>query len=145
MSTAGLPLAWSETITSPSFGALPELAVSPALSAIRVGEIDHPIEFNNGKHTVVVTDGFIDALPELAVSPALSAIRVGEIDHPIEFNNGKHTVVVTDGFIDFEDRPCFPTAVLVRLMEISEDVHNKKIGICEAGAAILTLTSSTEN
>ncbi|SAM04414.1 hypothetical protein [Absidia glauca] len=43
MSAAGLPLSWSQTITSPSFGALSELAVSPALSAVRVGEVDHPV------------------------------------------------------------------------------------------------------
>ncbi|SAM09812.1 hypothetical protein [Absidia glauca] len=43
MSTAGLPLSRSETITSSSFGALSELAVSPALSVVRVCEVDHPI------------------------------------------------------------------------------------------------------
>ncbi|SAM04663.1 hypothetical protein [Absidia glauca] len=43
MSAAGLPLAWSQTITSPSFGALSELAVFPAMSAVRVGEVGYLI------------------------------------------------------------------------------------------------------
>ncbi|KAF7720543.1 hypothetical protein EC973_007596, partial [Apophysomyces ossiformis] len=39
----------------------------------------------------------------------------------------------------------FPAAAMVNLIEIAQDVYNKKKDICEAGASILTLASTMDN
>ncbi|SAM09873.1 hypothetical protein [Absidia glauca] len=67
MSAAGLPLAWSQTITSPSFGALSDVGVVLVEVVVK----------KNSNAFLLSHDTTV------GVSPALSAVRVGEVDHSI--------------------------------------------------------------